>query len=147
MFPRLANGPPDATLLQMSGAMRSSRGAALSVAVIDQAARLTRFSGVGNVDGRVLAGGHTEYLIPQNGIVGHAMPAIQSSSAPWPERARLVMHSDGITSRWRLDDYPGLSAAHPALVAGVIYRDFRRDRDDATVLVLADASAEERIPT
>ena len=147
MFPRLAKSPPDATLLQMSEAMRSSRGAALSVAVIDQAARLTRFSGVGNVDGRVLAGGHNEHLIPQNGIVGHTMPVVQSSSAPWPAGARLVMHSDGIASRWRLDAYPGLSAAHPALVAGVIYRDFGRDRDDATVLVVADASAKERLRT
>ena len=147
LFPRLAKGPPEATLLQLSEAMRASRGAALSVAVIDEAARLTRFSGVGNVDGRVLADGRTEHLIPQNGIVGHAMPTVQSTTVPWPAGARLVMHSDGITSRWRLDAYPGLITAHPALVAGVIYRDFRRDRDDATVLVLADASAEERIPT
>jgi len=147
MFPPLAKGPPEATLLQMSEAMRASRGAALSVAVIDEAARLTRFSGVGNVDGRVLADGRTEYLIPQNGIVGHTMPTVQSSNVPWPAGARLVMHSDGITSRWRLDAYPGLITAHPALVAGVIFRDFRRDRDDATVLVLADASAKERIPT
>jgi anti-sigma regulatory factor (Ser/Thr protein kinase) len=147
MFPRLAHGPPEATLSRMSEAMRASRGAALSVAVIDEAARLTRFSGVGNVDGRVLVDGRTEHLIPQNGIVGHTMPAVQSSNVPWPAGARLVMYSDGITSRWRLDAYPGLITAHPALVAGVIYRDFRRDRDDATVLVLADASAEERIPT
>jgi len=147
MFPRLAKGLPEVILSQMSEAMRASRGAALSVAVIDEAARLTRFSGVGNVDGRVLADGRTEHLIPQNGIVGHTMPSVQSSSVPWPAGARLVMHSDGIASRWRLDAYPGLIAAHPALVAGVIYRDFRRERDDATVLVLADAAAEERIPT
>jgi hypothetical protein len=57
------------------------------------------------------------------------------------------MHSDGIASRWRIDAYPGLIAAHPALVAGVIYRDFGRTRDDATVLVLADASAGERMLT
>jgi hypothetical protein len=50
------------------------------------------------------------------------------------------MHSDGIAPRWRLDAYPGLMTAHPALVAGVIYRDFGRDRDDATILLLADRS-------
>jgi hypothetical protein len=54
------------------------------------------------------------------------------------------MHSDGILARWRMDAYPGLMSAHPALLAGVIYRDFARDQDDATVLVLRDGVAEER---
>jgi hypothetical protein len=54
------------------------------------------------------------------------------------------MHSDGISARWRADAYPGLAKAHPALVAGIIYRDFGRPRDDATVLVLRASTAEER---
>jgi hypothetical protein len=47
----------------------------------------------------------------------------------------LIMHTDGIGSSWSLADYPGLVRAHPALVAGVLYRDFARGRDDATVVV------------
>jgi anti-sigma regulatory factor (Ser/Thr protein kinase) len=144
IFGRVASEPPEAALLAMSEAMRGSRGAALSVAVIDQAARSTRFSGVGNVDGRVLAAGGTEHLIPQSGIVGHTMPAVRSTAASWSAGACLVMHSDGISTRWRLDAYPRLIHAHPALVAGVIYRDFGRDRDDATVLVLTDGPPEDR---
>ena len=31
---------------------------------------------------------------------------------------------------------PGLIGAHPSLIAGVIYRDFTRVRDDATVVVV-----------
>jgi anti-sigma regulatory factor (Ser/Thr protein kinase) len=143
MFRRVASEAPEAALLALSEAMRGSRGAALSVAVIDQAARVTRFSGVGNVDGRVIALAGTEHLTPQNGIVGHTMPAARCVNVFWPVGARLVMHSDGITTRWRLDAYPGLIAAHPALVAGVIYRDFGRERDDCTVLVLADGPAME----
>ena len=144
MFRRIASEPPEAALLAMSEAMRRSRGAAVSVTLIDQAARLTRFSGVGNVDGRVIALAGTEHLTPQNGIVGHNMPTVRSVKVPWPAGARLVMHSDGITTRWRLDAYPGLMTAHPALVAGVIYRDFGRDRDDATVLVLGDDPTREQ---
>jgi len=34
--------------------------------------------------------------------------------------------------------------AHPALVAGVIYRDFGRDRDDVTILVLGDDATREQ---
>ena len=144
VFLRLASEPPEAILLAMSDAMRNSRGAAISVVVIDSAARLARFSGVGNVDGRVFVPGRTEHLVPQNGIIGHTMPALRPTSVPWPADARIVMHSDGISARWSLDMYPGLSTAHPALIAGVIFRDFGRDRDDATVLVLSDRAAKER---
>jgi hypothetical protein len=34
-----------------------------------------------------------------------------------------------------VDTYPRLLTQHPALVAGVLYRDFGRSRDDATVVV------------
>jgi serine phosphatase RsbU (regulator of sigma subunit) len=145
LFPRIVTEPLEKALLAMSEAMRGSRGAALSMAVIDLAARETRFGGVGNVDGRVIALGGAEHLTPQNGIVGHTMPTVRSVSVPWPVGALLVMHSDGITTRWRPDAYPGLMTAHPALVAGVLYRDFGRERDDATILVLGDRPPTERI--
>jgi hypothetical protein len=137
-FRRLPGSPPDRILQVMSDAMRGSRGAAVSVAVINKAERTLTFSGVGNVDGRVVAADRTEHLVPQNGIVGHTMPIVRSTRVAWPEGACLVMHSDGITTRWRLDAYPRLARAHPALIAGIIYRDFGRERDDATVLVLTD---------
>jgi hypothetical protein len=48
------------------------------------------------------------------------------------------MHSDGIATQWDLGRYPGLLARDPSLIAGVLYRDFLRGRDDATVVVLKD---------
>ena len=50
------------------------------------------------------------------------------------------MHSDGLTGRWSLGDYPGLLRRHPAVIAGVLYRDSLRGRDDATIVVVSDAS-------
>jgi hypothetical protein len=47
------------------------------------------------------------------------------------------MHSDGLQSRWRMADYPGLLHRHPAVIAAVLHRDFNRNRDDATVMVVA----------
>jgi anti-sigma regulatory factor (Ser/Thr protein kinase) len=143
-FPEIANGSPDAALVALDLALRGTRGAALSLVAIDQAARAVRFSGVGNVDGRILTAGATEHLVPQSGIVGHGMPKPRPTNVSWAAGARLVMHSDGIVARWRMDAYPGLMTAHPALLAGVIYRDFARDRDDATVLVLGDVAIGEQ---
>jgi anti-sigma regulatory factor (Ser/Thr protein kinase) len=127
---------PEIMLRAMHTALRPTRGAALSVTVVDQSTQTARFCGVGNVDGRVVTVDTNRHLIPQNGIVGHTMPRVKAGDVPWPTDARLVMHSDGISSRWRADRYPGLLARHPALLAGVLFRDFGRDRDDATVLVL-----------
>jgi hypothetical protein len=31
--------------------------------------------------------------------------------------------------------YPGIWSKHPGLIAGILYRDFYRERDDVTVLV------------
>jgi hypothetical protein len=45
------------------------------------------------------------------------------------------MHSDGLATRWNLEQYPGLSSRHPTLTAGVLYRDFCRKRDDVTILI------------
>jgi serine/threonine protein phosphatase PrpC len=60
---------------------------------------------------------------------------LQEFSLPWNDDSTLIMYSDGLTSRWDLDQYPGLINKHPSLVAGLLYRDFNRERDDVTVLV------------
>ena len=65
-----------------------------------------------------------------NGTVGHEARHFQEFTYPFPAGAVLVMHSDGLASRWSLDPYPGLIARDPALLAGVLYRDFQRGRDD-----------------
>ena len=131
--------PPEMLAMLMHGALHATRGAALSMAEVDDKAKTVRFCGVGNVEGRVVSAESNRHFIPQNGIVGHKMPpSVQPSVLPWPVHARLVMHSDGISAQWNADQYPGLLARHPALLAGVLFRDFARPRDDVTVLVLRD---------
>jgi len=123
----------------LHAALRGTRGAAISMSLVDETSGRIEFVGVGNVDARVVAEIESSHLAPQNGIVGHALPTPRITEASCPEGACLVMHTDGISARWRLDAYPGLRLAHPALIAGVLFRDFARDHDDATVLVLRRA--------
>jgi anti-sigma regulatory factor (Ser/Thr protein kinase) len=140
-FASATGSDPHVAVSALDVVLRGSRGAALSIAVIDDVAREVRFTGVGNVDGRVLSAEATGHLVPQNGIVGHTMPTLRVAAVAWPVGSQLIMHSDGISSRWRLEAYPGLADAHPALIAGVIFRDFSRVRDDATVIVVRDSRA------
>jgi len=114
--------------------LRSTRGAAVSVASLD-GARL-HYAGVGNIAAAVVSpDGGLQRLVSMNGTLGHQASRMQQFSYPWSPGATLVMCSDGLATQWRLDGYPGLLARHPSLVAGVLYRDFARGRDDATVLV------------
>lgn len=115
--------------------LRSTRGAALAIAEVDFERLSVRFAGVGNISGTILAPEKTNNLVSYNGTVGHEVRKIQEFVYPWPKGGLLVMHSDGLGTQWGLDRYPGLVTKHPSLIAGVLYRDFNRGRDDVTVLV------------
>jgi anti-sigma regulatory factor (Ser/Thr protein kinase) len=115
-------------------ALRATRGAAVALAAVDVEQEEVRFAGVGNISASVLAGTSSQSLMSHNGTVGHEARRFQELTYPFPPGALLVMHSDGLTARWSLSAYPGLAGRDPALVAGVLCRDFQRGRDDVTVL-------------
>jgi hypothetical protein len=64
------------------------------------------------------------------------MRRVQQFDLPLPTNALLLLHSDGLATHWNLADYPGLVGRHPGIIAGVLYRDHERGRDDVTVLVV-----------
>jgi anti-sigma regulatory factor (Ser/Thr protein kinase) len=122
-------------------ALRATRGAALGVAsipVLDAADRArggARFCGVGNIAASVWAPSGHRHLVSHAGIVGHQMRKAQEFQVDWPQDGLLILHSDGLATRWDLSKYPGLAHRHPTLVAAALYRDFVRGRDDVTVFV------------
>lgn len=120
-------------------ALRSTRGAALAIAEVDFERLTVRFAGIGNISGTIFSPLKSNSMVSYNGTVGHEVRKIQEFVYPWTKGGLLVMHSDGLGTHWRLDRYPGLAAKHPSLIAGVLYRDFNRVRDDVTVLVAREA--------
>jgi hypothetical protein len=115
--------------------LRSTRGAAVAVADVRRGQGELRFTGVGNISGTLVSGATTRSMVSQNGTVGAEARRIQEFTYPFADDTLLVMHSDGLTSRWQVSQYPGLRLKKPGLIAGVLYRDHRRERDDVTVLV------------
>ena len=116
-------------------ALSGSRGAALAIAHVSGSGHL-RYAGVGNIAGAIVGADGSRGLSSQNGTVGVLLRRVQEFGYEFPEHGVLVMHSDGLTNRWSLDNYQGLAARHPALIAGVLYRDCLRGRDDATIVVI-----------
>jgi anti-sigma regulatory factor (Ser/Thr protein kinase) len=129
---------PKTALWEGHAALRSMRGAAIAVARIDTRAEELRFCGVGNIAASVQHASARRQLMSHNGIVGSNMRKVQEFSLEWLSDTSLIMHSDGLGTRWHLDQYPGLALAHSGLIAAVLYRDFARRRDDVTVLVLRE---------
>jgi anti-sigma regulatory factor (Ser/Thr protein kinase) len=117
-------------------AAKPTRGAAFGVAVLDEGAGVVRFAGVGNIAAVVLNGAERRHLVSYNGIIGHDYRKILEFSHPWQAQSMLVLHSDGLGTHWDLERYPGLLARDPSIIAGILYRDFTRGRDDVTVVVL-----------
>jgi anti-sigma regulatory factor (Ser/Thr protein kinase) len=129
------NGPAE-LVERMHAAMHSTRGAVVAVIEILWNQHTLRYAGVGNTSGRILSDGAVRNLVSRNGTVGIDVRKIDEVSYPWPEDGLLILHSDGLATHWNLDDYPGLRGRHPALIAGVLFRDYNRIRDDSTVVVM-----------
>jgi hypothetical protein len=131
-----------ASLLELANrALSGTRGAAIAVALIDLQAGRMKYSGIGNIAGQLLTHDGHQGLVSNNGIVGVNQRKKQQFDYTCPESGLLIMHSDGIRSRWTLNDYPGLSMRHPAVISGVLSRECRRGRDDVTVVVVRFGSA------
>jgi hypothetical protein len=135
---RLDLGPGE-ILSYMHDALRKTRGAVAAVAEIRPKDNRLVYAGVGNISGVVLAGADSQSLVSHNGTLGITAPRIQEFRSNWSPDAVLVLHSDGIQSKWDLSPYRGLLARHPAVISGALLRDFRRQRDDASVLVVKAA--------
>jgi anti-sigma regulatory factor (Ser/Thr protein kinase) len=116
--------------------LRSSRGAAVAVTRIDRAREKVTFCGVGNISARIYAGWQAyQHLISVNGTAGHQTQRIREFSYPWPANGMLLVHSDGLLTSTSLEAQPALALRDPSLIAGMLYRDFSRGQDDATIVV------------
>lgn len=107
----------------------------LAVALVEPARGRLLFVGVGNVAGRLLGPDGQTALLSSPGIVGHQMRPPRTFEHPLPESGALVMHSDGLTERWRPSDISGLLHQDPLVGAVRLLRVAGTRRDDAGVVV------------
>ncbi len=121
-------------------ALASTRGAAVAVACFAFDSPAGVFAGVGNIAARVETPDARRQLVSHNGTVGHALRKVQEFPFEFPANGILILHSDGLAGHWTLAEDPGLMAKHASLIAGVLYRDHDRGRDDVTVVVIKRGS-------
>lgn len=136
LFRRAPLDPPATILARLHEGLRATRGAAISIGAVEADGRSVSFAGLGNVMGCLVSAAGSRRLVSLDGIAGHGARRLRDFQYPVTAPGLLLLCSDGIATSWSLDRYAGVLARDPLLVAGLVYRDFRRGRDDATVAVL-----------
>lgn len=121
-------------MTRANAAMSKTRGGAAACALMRDGR--VSYAGVGNISGTLVAPGASQGMVSHNGTLGLGQRRTQQFEYAHAHGAVLVMHSDGISARWDLKSRADLLARHPAIIAGVIYRDHSRGRDDTTVVVV-----------
>jgi len=142
LFAELDAHAPAAAIALLHRALSATRGAAVALAAIDLPSRTVRYAGLGNISGTLIDGASRRGMVSTNGTAGHVWRNVKDYDYPFAGADPiLVLHSDGLTTRWHLDTYPGLARCDASVIAGVLYRDHSRGRDDVTVVVVKAATA------
>ena len=114
--------------------MAGTRGGAIGVTQV--VGQVIRFAGLGNITAVILADGTRRSMLSVPGIAGHQARTIRQFEYTAPPGAAIILHSDGISSRWEPGALPGLNARDPLVVGAALLAEAGTRRDDAGVLVL-----------
>jgi serine phosphatase RsbU (regulator of sigma subunit) len=126
---------------RLHGALRHTRGAAITLARIDLARRRLIHGAIGNVAMRVHPA-PDRYHAAQPGIVGvGAVTPPKVRDLAWPVGAKLALYSDGIAEGWNLEETAARTSQRASIMCHLIARDHARSSDDATVVVVLDRRA------
>lgn len=121
--------------------LKGTRGAALCVLRIDGAAQMVTCSGAGNVATRVMSGIFDRSMVTQHGTAGVQIRKPDRTSLALPQHGLTIVHSDGLGSRWDSSALNPVLERDPTLAAAILFRNFSRGRDDATVVVVRQEAA------
>jgi len=135
-FHKWAERPPNEILSRIHDSSKKTRGAVAAVAEIRPQEKSLTYEAVGNIAASIVTNQGSRSLVSHSGTLGVASPRIQEFKERWGSDSILIMHSDGLQTRWDLSSYSGLVSRHPALIGAALFRDFRRQRDDASVVVV-----------
>lgn len=123
-------------------ALRKTRGCAIAIADINIETQQVKYAGLGNIGSTILHPKKPkQHLVSHDGTAGIRYATARSGfnirelNYIWDSQSHLIMHSDGLLTRWSLEKYPDVLSYHPAIAASILYRDFCRGTDDTTVVV------------
>lgn len=141
-FNDIAPQHPSDIMRHIHHQIRRTRGAVGLAANISGNSHKLSYCGVGNIAGKLFyadsntPGAGYKNIISYNGIMGHNIPAtLNNQQLDWHRNGMLILHSDGLKSRWDMTKYPTLGRHHATTIAAVLYKEYSRLTDDTLVVV------------
>lgn len=111
--------------------LKGTRGAAVALLRINQDEPSMTFAGVGNIE--IKARSETAiHPVSTRGILGRRMGRVRDNHYPLTRGDLVVVHSDGISSRFDLGPLASLASQD---LANRVLEHHRKEHDDATCLV------------
>jgi anti-sigma regulatory factor (Ser/Thr protein kinase) len=121
-------------------ACSATRGVVMALAHFTLSRRTFSVASVGNVEVVAIDGPQMTRIMPRRGVVGFNAPPPLLEERPWNQDSVLVMHTDGLKSRWHPDDFPGFRTDAPDVLARRLLTTLGKMEDDATVLIARNAN-------
>jgi anti-sigma regulatory factor (Ser/Thr protein kinase) len=128
--------PLDSLFRGVGRACRATRGVVMALARFDLDRQKLTLASVGDIEVRLIGNPERFNLIVRRGIVGLNAPNPVPSEHPWTSNSLLVMHSDGLRTKWTWDEFSDVARAAPQVIARRLLGALGKLDDDATVLVV-----------
>lgn len=133
-----AEEPIEALMRRLDGELAATRGAAVSLVSLHPEDARLRFAGIGNVELRSIS---LSRISPPTtpGIVGQGLHRVRVWEYPLAEGDLMALMSDGISSRFELEDFAHLE---PQALADALIASHHKKHDDACCVVVRLAAGE-----
>ena len=120
--------------------LTDSTGVSMVQARVSPEQERVDFHGVGRIHGLVLSARGVVSLESAPGVLGmgRVVPP-HSQVVKWTRDSLLLLASDGVVDRWKLDLVDGLFRASPALVIHNLIQPFGRIPDDVTLIAIRES--------
>jgi anti-sigma regulatory factor (Ser/Thr protein kinase)/serine/threonine protein phosphatase PrpC len=119
-------------------ACRATRGVVMALARFDWPALRMTFASIGNVEARMFRADEPAHLHNRRGVLGGSSPSPVVIEQGWQSGTVLVLHSDGLHTGWKWQDFPDAADQPPASIAQRMLNTLAKDEDDATVIVVRE---------
>jgi serine/threonine protein phosphatase PrpC len=115
--------------------LRGTRGGVAIIGKLDYGSLQFRYVGMGNTVLRKF-GNSSERAVTQDGVIGYQIRTPQEKLMQLSGGDVLVMHTDGITSHFDVNDYPEIIKDDAKTIANNLIKKFGKNNDDATCIVI-----------
>lgn len=128
--------PLDKIFAGASRACSATRGVVMALARFPSNTHLS-FASVGNIEARVSGSCRVPFPV-HRGILGAGETCVETpvklEEFDWNPETVLVLHTDGLRSRWNWNDFSGIERQPAQDIAAKLLRELASENDDATVL-------------